>query len=96
MNNGAANASSGRKEKQTPAKEADPALPPVVGYLLSSAMKTPAETLSLEAQNAARREENRQLRASQVVAQAQQVHSDKEELRQVRFRSRSRYGTCRW
>jgi two-component system sensor histidine kinase VicK len=48
-------------------------------------MKTPTECLSLEAQNKALREEIRQLRASKVVAQAQQAEYDESERRQVRF-----------
>ena len=50
-------------------------------------MPTPAECLALEAQNAALREEIRQLRASQAVAQAQQARCDEDEQRQARFRT---------
>jgi two-component system sensor histidine kinase VicK len=51
-------------------------------------MSLPTEkNLSLEAQNAALREENRQLRASQVLAQAQQARSDDQEAQQTRFRT---------
>ena len=41
----------------------------------------------MEAQNAALREEIRQLRASQAVAQAQQARCDEDEQRQARFRT---------
>ncbi|MFC7669749.1 PAS domain S-box protein [Hymenobacter humi] len=50
-------------------------------------MKLPTKPLSLQAQNAALREENRQLRAGQAVARAQQAESDEEELREARFHS---------
>ena len=43
--------------------------------------------LSLEDQLAALREENRQLRAWRAVARARQAESDKDELRQARFRT---------
>lgn len=46
-----------------------------------------SQILSLEAQNAALCEENRQLRAYQVLAQAQQAHSADQEQQQVRFRT---------
>ena len=50
-------------------------------------MPIPAECLSLEAQNAALREEIRQLRAGQSGAQARQAHSGKDEQRQAWFRT---------
>jgi two-component system sensor histidine kinase VicK len=51
-------------------------------------MSLPSEkSLSLEEQNAALREENRQLRAACGVAQAQQTEANEEEQRQARFRT---------
>ena len=50
-------------------------------------MPSPPEPLSLEAQLAALREENRQLRASQVIAQAHHATADAEHQHQARFRT---------
>lgn len=50
-------------------------------------MKTSPGTLSLEQQNAALREEIRQLRAGHVLAQAEQAASDDHEQQQARFRT---------
>jgi two-component system sensor histidine kinase VicK len=50
-------------------------------------MKSSTEHLSLEAQIEALQEENRQLRAGQVLAQAHQAATDDEDLRQARFRT---------
>jgi two-component system sensor histidine kinase VicK len=51
-------------------------------------MLLPTEhTPSLEAQNAALREDNQQLRTGQAVARARQAKSDEDERRQARFRT---------
>jgi two-component system sensor histidine kinase VicK len=50
-------------------------------------MTTPAECLSLEAQNKALREELQQLRDAGAVAQLRQAESDADEVRQARFRT---------
>ncbi|WP_426061482.1 PAS domain-containing sensor histidine kinase [Hymenobacter sp. B1770] len=50
-------------------------------------MKTPAESLTLEQENAALREENRRLRAGRTVARAEQAESDDREQQQERFRT---------
>ena len=50
-------------------------------------MPSPTARLTLEQENAALREENRRLRAGQVLAQAEQAASDDHELQQARFRT---------